>query len=53
MCAATSGPGGIHLLNGLHDAKLDHAPVLAIHRDAGDVRAGHGLPAGGQSRPVI
>src|SRR5512142_3572188 len=27
---ATSGPGGIHLANGLYDAKLDHAPVLAI-----------------------
>src|SRR5436189_5977464 len=27
---ATSGPGGIHLLNGLYDAKLDGAPVLAI-----------------------
>jgi pyruvate dehydrogenase (quinone) len=30
VCAATSGPGGIHLLNGLYDAKLDHVPVLAI-----------------------
>ena len=30
MCLATSGPGGIHLLNGLYDAKLDHMPVLAI-----------------------
>lgn len=29
-CIATSGPGGIHLLNGLYDAKLDGAPVLAI-----------------------
>ncbi len=29
-CIATSGPGGIHLLNGLYDAKLDQAPVLAI-----------------------
>ena len=27
---ATSGPGGIHLLNGLYDAKLDNQPVLAI-----------------------
>jgi len=27
---ASSGPGGIHLLNGLYDAKLDHMPVLAI-----------------------
>ncbi|MBF8188598.1 pyruvate oxidase [Nonomuraea sp. K274] len=30
VCLATSGPGGIHLLNGLYDAKLDHTPVLAI-----------------------
>ncbi len=30
VCFATSGPGAVHLLNGLYDAKLDHAPVLAI-----------------------
>src|SRR5437764_4211766 len=30
VCIATSGPGGIHLLNGLYDAKCDGAPVLAI-----------------------
>src|SRR6266852_5628978 len=30
VCLATSGPGAIHLLNGLYDAKLDHAPVVAI-----------------------
>jgi pyruvate dehydrogenase (quinone) len=30
VCLATSGPGGIHLLNGLYDAKLDKQPVLAI-----------------------
>jgi pyruvate dehydrogenase (quinone)/pyruvate oxidase len=30
VCIATSGPGGIHLLNGLYDAKMDHAAVLAI-----------------------
>jgi thiamine pyrophosphate-dependent acetolactate synthase large subunit-like protein len=30
VCFATSGPGAIHLLNGLYDAKMDHAPVLAI-----------------------
>jgi pyruvate dehydrogenase (quinone)/pyruvate oxidase len=30
VCLATSGPGGLHLVNGLYDAKLDHAPVLAI-----------------------
>ena len=30
VCCATSGPGGIHLLNGLYDAKCDLQPVLAI-----------------------
>ncbi len=30
VCLATSGPGGLHLTNGLYDAKLDGAPVLAI-----------------------
>src|SRR3954453_3542606 len=30
VCLATSGPGAIHLLNGLYDAKMDHQPVLAI-----------------------
>jgi pyruvate dehydrogenase (quinone) len=30
VCIATSGPGGVHLLNGLYDAKLDGAPVLAL-----------------------
>ena len=30
VCLATSGPGAIHLLNGMYDAKLDHVPVVAI-----------------------
>src|SRR3954453_7573129 len=30
ICMATSGPGAIHLLNGLYDAKLDHQPVVAV-----------------------
>lgn len=30
VCASTVGPGAIHLLNGLYDAKMDHAPVLAL-----------------------
>ncbi|MFG3343493.1 thiamine pyrophosphate-requiring protein [Streptomyces sp. NPDC048018] len=38
VCVATSGPGAIHLLNGLYDAKLDHVPIVAIvgqtHRSA-------------------
>src|ERR1700743_3805994 len=32
VCLSTSGPGGIHLLNGLYDAKMDQQPVLAITR---------------------
>jgi len=43
VCLATSGPGGLHLLNGLYDAKLDGAPVLAIaghhYHDLIDTRA--------------
>jgi pyruvate dehydrogenase (quinone) len=43
VCLATSGPGGIHLLNGLYDAKLDGQPVLAItghhYHDLIDTRA--------------
>jgi pyruvate dehydrogenase (quinone) len=34
VCLATSGPGGIHLLNGLYDAKMDGQPVLSSHRSA-------------------
>src|SRR3954452_18105785 len=30
VCTATSGPGAVHLLNGLYDAKLDHQPVVAL-----------------------
>ncbi|WP_017537502.1 thiamine pyrophosphate-requiring protein [Nocardiopsis halophila] len=30
VCTATSGPGAVHLLNGLYDAKLDHVPVVAV-----------------------
>src|SRR5699024_279807 len=30
VCMATSGPGAVHLLNGLYDAKMDHQPVVAI-----------------------
>jgi len=42
ICLATSGPGAIHLLNGLYDAKLDHAPVVAIvGQSATSVLGGH------------
>ena len=49
VCLATSGPGAIHLLNGLYDAKLDHQPVVAIVGPAGAVGARRLLPAGGRS----
>src|SRR6201999_1328777 len=40
VCMATSGPGAIHLLNGLYDAKLDHQPVVAIVGQAATVSMG-------------
>lgn len=40
VCLATSGPGAIHLLNGLYDAKLDHQPVLAIVGQTGRAALG-------------
>ncbi len=41
-CIATSGPGAIHLLNGLYDARLDHQPVVAIvGQAASTVMGGH------------
>ncbi|WP_431215927.1 thiamine pyrophosphate-binding protein [Puia sp. P3] len=47
VCISTSGPGAIHLLNGLYDAKMDHQPVVAIvGQQAQDVDGGR-LSAGG------
>ncbi|MDP9389618.1 MAG: thiamine pyrophosphate-binding protein, partial [Actinomycetota bacterium] len=43
VCLATSGPGGLHLLNGLYDAKLDHAPVFAITGMMGTAQLGTGI----------
>src|SRR3954452_6684864 len=40
VCLATQGPGAIHLLNGLYDAKLDHQPVVAIVGDIAQVSGG-------------
>ena len=40
VCLATQGPGAIHLLNGLYDARLDHQPVLAIVGQVSQVSAG-------------
>src|ERR1700750_3022346 len=47
LCYATSGPGAIHLLNGLYDAKLHHLPGVALA--AGALGAGSQLSAGGRS----
>jgi pyruvate dehydrogenase (quinone) len=53
-CLATTGPGGIHLLNGLYDAKFDRAPVLAItglpYHDLVDTFTQHEPPPGGEHR---
>ena len=51
VCMATSGPGAIHLLNGLYDAKLDHAPGRRHRRPAEADVARRRLPAGG--RPAL
>jgi hypothetical protein len=55
VCLATSGPGGIHLLNGLYDAKLDGAPVLAITgplpHSARDSTGGSAVPSPPTLRP--
>jgi pyruvate dehydrogenase (quinone) len=40
VCMATSGPGAIHLLNGLYDAKMDHVPVVAIVGQAATMAMG-------------
>lgn len=40
VCLATQGPGAIHLLNGLYDAKLDHQPVVAIVGDIAQMSSG-------------
>ncbi len=42
VCLATSGPGAIHLLNGLYDARLDHQPVVAIVGQAARSSLGSG-----------
>src|ERR1051325_3512316 len=49
VCLATSGPGAIHLLNGLYDAKLDHQPVLAIVGQQARSALGGDYPQEGRS----
>ena len=53
VCMATSGPGAIHLLNGLYDAKLDHSPVVAIVGQQARMAIGLQLPAGGRSHQPV
>ena len=53
VCLATSGPGGIHLLNGLYDAKCDGQPVLAIAGHTFHDLIGNSLPAGCRSRQAL
>ena len=49
LCYATSGPGAIHLLNGLYDAKLDHVPVVALVGQQARISAWRKLSAGSGS----
>ena len=51
LCYATSGPGAIHLLNGLYDAKMDNAPVVAIIGQQARTAHRRALSAGGASSP--
>ena len=53
VCLATSGPGAIHLLNGLYDAKLDHAAGRRDRRPAGARGARRRLPAGGRPHDPV
>ena len=46
VCLATQGPGAIHLLNGLYDARLDHQPVVAIVGDITQMSGGEPLSTG-------
>jgi len=48
VCLATSGPGAIHLLNGLYDAESDHQPVLALVGQQPRSALGGALSAGGR-----
>ena len=53
LCYATSGPGAIHLLTGLYDAKADHVPVVAIVGQQGALGPRRQLSAGGRpSKPL-
>lgn len=53
VCLATLGPGGLHLSNGLYDAKLGGAPVLGITGHHYHDLMRHACPAGHQPRPGL
>ena len=53
VCIATSGPGAIHLLNGLYDAKMDHQPVVAIVGQSATTAHGQRLSAGSRSAQSV
>ena len=53
VCMATSGPGAIHLLNGLYDAKLDHQPVVAIVGQSATTAMGGRFSAGSRFKFVV
>ena len=53
VCLATSGPGGLHLLNGLYDAKLDGQPVLALTGHAVPRSDRHAHAAGRRARQSV
>ena len=53
VCMGTVGPGSMHLLNGLYDAKKSHAPVLAICGQVPLAETGHRLLPGGRQRPAV
>src|SRR2546423_15384918 len=52
VCVATSGPGGLHLINGLYDAKLGHQPLLAIPGMPATSQLGTGYQQEGHLGPV-
>ena len=53
LCYATSGPGAIHLLNGLYDAKMDHVPVVALVGQQARTALGASLSAGSRSAEPV
>ena len=53
VCIATSGPGAVHLMNGLYDASCDNQPVVAIVGQQARGRDGQRLPTGAQHGAAV